>query len=71
MEENGCKEKGFFLVVEGDHQICSFLRADNFWIMPLSKEHLEQMIEDLIEEAVNVDLEPKTCESVVNDHLFC
>ena len=44
---------------EGVHQICSFLWAVNFWIMSHSKEHLEQMLKDLIEEAVKVDLEPK------------
>ena len=33
--------------------------ADNFWIMSHSKEHLEQMVKTLIEEAGKVDLEPK------------
>ena len=33
--------------------------ADNFWIMSNSKEHLEQMLKDFIEEAEKVDLEPK------------
>ena len=43
----------------GEHQICSFMWADNFWIMSHSKKHLEQMLKDLIEEAAEVDLEPK------------
>ena len=33
--------------------------AGNFWIMSHSKKYLEQMLEDLIEEAGKVDLEPK------------
>ena len=33
------------------HRICSFTWADNFWIMSHSKEHLERMLKDLIEEA--------------------
>ena len=33
--------------------------ADNFWIMSHSKEHLEQMLKDLMEEAAKVDLERK------------
>ena len=36
-----------------------FLWADNYWIMSHSKEHLEQMVEDLIEEAERCDAEPK------------
>ena len=41
----------------GGHQICSFMEADNFWIMSHSKKHLEQMLKDLTEEAARVDLE--------------
>ena len=44
---------------EGAHQICSFMCADNFGIMSHSKEHLEQMLKYLVEEAGKVDLEPK------------
>ena len=36
---------------EGTHQICSFMWADNSWIM--------QLLKDLIEEAGKVELEPK------------
>ena len=47
--------------MEGErvHQLCSFMWADNFWIKPHSKEQLEQMLKDLIEEAGKVDLEPE------------
>ena len=41
------------------HQICSFMRADNFWIMSHSKSELEQMLRDLIQEAEKLDLAPK------------
>ena len=43
----------------GEHQICSFMCADNFWTMSHSKKHLEQMLKDFIEEAAKVDLERK------------
>ena len=43
----------------GEHQICSFMWADNFWIVSQSKNHLEQMLKDLVEETAKVDLEPK------------
>ena len=47
------KRKGVLLDVEGEgaHQICSFMWADNSWIM--------QLLKDLIEEAGKVELEPK------------
>ena len=54
MEEEWIKKRRVFtLDMEGEraHQICSFLWADNFWIMSHSKEHLEQMLRDHIEEA--------------------
>ena len=35
----------------GDHQICSFAWADNFWTLSHSKTHLEQMMKELVEEA--------------------
>ena len=57
------KGKGVLLDVEGEggevHQICSFMWADNFWIIFHSEKHLEQMFLDLIEDAAKVDLEPK------------
>ena len=56
------RRKGVLMDIEADgevHQICSFMWADNFWIMSHSKKHLEQMLKDLIEEAAEVDLEPK------------
>ena len=68
-EERMKKRKGVLMDIDGEgegvHQICSFMWADNFWIMSHSKEHLEQMLEDLIEEAAKVDLEPP----VVDEHL--
>ena len=33
--------------------------ADNFWILSHSKENVEQMLQDVIEEASKLDLEPK------------
>ena len=55
------KRKVILLDMEGEraHQICSFVWADNFWIMSHSKENLEHMLRDLIEEAGRWDLEPK------------
>ena len=41
------------------HQICSFMCADNYWIMSHSKTHLEQMLRGLIEDAERWVLEPK------------
>ena len=35
----------------GDHQICSFAWAHNFWTLSQSKTHLEQMMKELTEEA--------------------
>ena len=54
------EKKGILLDMEGErtHQICIFLWADNFWIMSHSKEHLEQMLRDLIEEANRWDKKP-------------
>ena len=56
--------EGVLLAVEGEsgvaHQICSFMWADNFWIIYHSKKHLEQMLKDLIKEAAKADLEPKS-----------
>ena len=48
---------------EGEDQICSFMWADNFWIVSHSEKQLEQMLKDLIEEAAEVDLEPKPATS--------
>ena len=42
-----------------EHQICSLMWDDNFWIVSHSKENLELMLRDLIEEASRWDLEPK------------
>ena len=55
------KRRGILLDLEGErvHQICGFLWADNFWIMSHSKENLEQMLRDLIEEASRWYLVPK------------
>ena len=64
VEEEWMKQrKGVLMDIEeeggGEHQICSFMWADNFWIISHSEKHLEQMLKDLLEEAVEVDLEPK------------
>ena len=32
----------------GEHQICGFMWADNFWIMSHSKKQLEQMLKDVM-----------------------
>ena len=49
-EEWGRKRMGVLLDFEGDkaHQICSFMWADNFWILSHSKRNLEQMLRDLL-----------------------
>ena len=44
---------------ERAHQICSFMWADNFWVVAHPIENLEQMLRDLIEEAEKWDLVPK------------
>ena len=51
------------------HQICSFMWADNFWIMSHSKVYLEQTLRDLIEGAEMSDLGSQAGESVVDEHL--
>ena len=60
------KNMGLLLDFKGEevHQKCSFVWADNFWIMSHSKRNLEQMLRDLIEKAEKWDLAPKTCKSV-------
>ena len=49
---------GVLLDLEGERalQICTFMRPKNFWIMSHSKNHLEQMLRDLIQEAEKWDL---------------
>ena len=63
VEEDWMKQrKGVLMDIEeggGERKICSFMRADNFWIISHSKKHLEQMLKDLIEEAAKVDMNPK------------
>ena len=56
-EEWMTKRKSILLDMEGEraHQICSFMWADNFWTMSHSKEILEQMLRDLIEETSRWD----------------
>ena len=49
----GTKEKALF----GTSHRLFFV--GNFWIMSHSKEHMEQMLRDLIEDANKLDLEPK------------
>ena len=55
------KRIGILLDLEGEkaHQIRSFTWTDNFWIMSHSKGNLEQMLQNLIEEAEKWDLVPK------------
>ena len=31
------------------HPICSFMCADNYWVMSQSRTHLEQILKDLIQ----------------------
>ena len=40
-------------------QICSMMWADNFWVVSHSKKILEEMLQDIIEEAKRWDLLPK------------
>ena len=45
------QRKGVLMGIEPErevHQICSFIWADNFWIMSRSKKHLEQMLKYLM-----------------------
>ena len=60
-KNGGRKESGILLDLEGEaaHRTCSFMWADDFWIMSHSKENVEQMLRDLVVEASGWDLEPK------------
>ena len=53
---------------EKAYQMCSFMCADNFWIMSHSEMNLVQMLQDLIEEA-EVGPGTQACESVVDEYL--
>ena len=55
------KRSGILVDLEGEgvHQRCSFMWADNFWIMSHSEENLKHMLRDLIAEANRWDLVPK------------
>ena len=55
------KRMGVLSDLEGQraHQICSFMWADNFWIVSHPKKHLEQTLRDLMQEAEKWDLAPK------------
>ena len=61
VESEHRKNMGLLLDLKGEkaHQICSFMWADNFWIMSYSKRALEQMLRDLIEEAETWNVAPK------------
>ena len=50
-----------FVDFEGEkaRQICSFMWADNFWILSHSKSTLEQMLRDLMEKAGMWDMVPE------------
>ena len=39
-----------------DFQICSTMWADNFWLLSRISENLEEMLQDIIEEAGRWDL---------------
>ena len=54
------KRMGVFkkILMDKEHIRCTFMWADNFWIMTHSKSHLEQMLRDLIQEAEKWDLAP-------------
>ena len=54
---------------EGVHQICSFLSTDNLWNTSHSKENLEQMLQDLAEEASRRDLKPEPGQLMVDKHV--
>ena len=47
------EKKWYSLDLKGEraHQICSFMWADNCWILSHSKENLQHMLRELIEEA--------------------
>ena len=66
-EERVKQRKGVLMDFETEgrreHQNLQFFKwADNFWIISLSKKHLQQMLEDLIGEAAEVKL-------VVDEHI--
>ena len=50
-------------------QICSFMWADNFWIISHPKKHLEQMLKDLIGEPAKVDFGAQASKLVVDKHI--
>ena len=58
-EMSGMSGKATVECVETSASNMSFMWADNFWIMSHSKENLEQILRDLIEEASRWDLKPK------------
>ena len=49
---------GLFLDFEDEkaHQIRSVMWADNFWLLSYSKKTLEEMLQDIIEDARRWDL---------------
>ena len=73
VEEEWMKQrKGFLMDIEeeggGDHQICSFMWADSFWIMSHSRNLQEQMLKDLIRSGKS-GFGAQACESVVDEHI--
>ena len=53
------QKMGILMDFEGERGTSNMQWADNFWIISLSKENLEQMLRDLIEEASRGDLVPE------------
>ena len=59
----GWKEKQWVFTslseLEDSHQVCSFMWADNYWILSHKKENAEQMTKELVEEVERWDMAPK------------
>ena len=45
--------------LEDNNQVCSFMWADNYWIMSHKKENVERMMKELVEEVERWDMEPE------------
>ena len=53
----------------GFHKICSFMLADNYWILSQSGENLEQMMKELVDEVGRWDTEQENYEYVVDENI--
>ena len=54
-----------------DYQLCSFLRAHNFWIMSDSRAHLETMMKELDVDSRRFGAGTKALIVVVDDEHVC